>query len=421
MRRPDKILHVLNSAGGGAALSTLALIRALRAEGVRSAAVCHDAGTQQERAELRDAVEGEVIFTRLYWWNRKNRMPLWRRPLAEAKQIWLTGWSRGSAERVRRFAQQTHAELIHTNTLLTPEGGMAAQRLGLPHVWHLRELVGPGNPFRFTHEGRSFGKRLAPYCSKIVANSLASAAAIRDWLPPGMLETVFNGIDICRFHPRAALPAGKPIVVGMVGNLTSRSKKHSLLIDAAALVDHGLPIEWRIYGHDPSAGGSQHGDTYVDALHAQINSLGLTDRFRWPGFLSDPVEIMAQIDILVHPADNESFGRVVVEAMAAGLPTIGVRGGGVAEIIRHEETGLLTRPDDARDLAAAVELLARDPDRRFALGQAGRRRAESLYSLGASTAGMLRVYQQAMELPLGKASGQSKKLAIPSPLTIETP
>jgi len=421
MRRPEKVLHVLNSAGGGAAMSTLALIRALRAEGVHSVAVCHDAGTQQERAELRDAVEGEVVFTRLYWWNRKNRMPLWRRPLAEAKQIWLTGWSRGSAERVTRFAQKTQADLIHTNTLLTPEGGMAARRLGLPHVWHLRELVGPGNPFRFAREGRSFGERLAPYCSKVVANSLASAAAIRDWLPAGMLETVFNGIDTSRFQPRTALPVGKPIVVGMVGNLTSRSKKHSLLIDAAALVDRGLPIEWRIYGHDPSAGGIQPGDAYVDALHARINRLGLTDRFRWPGFLSDPVEIMSQIDILVHPADNESFGRVVVEAMAAGLPAIGVRGGGVAEIIRHEETGLLTRPDDPRDLSAAIESLARDPERRIALGQAGRRRADSLYSLAASTAGMLTVYQQAMDLPLGAAHGQPNRIATPSPLTIELP
>lgn len=421
MRRPDKILHVLNSAGGGAAMSTLALIRALQAEGVRSAAVCHDAGTQQERAELRDAVEGEVIFTRLYWWNRKNRMPLWRRPLAEAKQIWLTGWSRGSAERVTHFARQVKAELIHTNTLLTPEGGMAARTLGLPHVWHLRELVGPGNPFRFAREGRSFGQRLAPYCSKVVANSLASAAAIRDWLPPGMLETVFNGIDLSRFHPRPASPTGKPIVVGMVGNLTSRSKKHALLIEAAALVDRGLPIEWRIYGHDPSAGGKQHGDAYVDALHAQIQRLGLAERFIWPGFLSDPVDIMSQIDILVHPADNESFGRIVVEAMAAALPAVGVRGGGVAEIIRHEETGLLAPPDDPKSLAAAIELLARDPERRMALGQAGRRRAESLYSLSATTAGMLRVYQQAMDLPLGAASGRPRPIAIPSPLTIETP
>lgn len=415
MPRPDRILHVLNSAGGGAALSTVALIRALRAEGIRSAAVCHDAGTPEERAALRDAVDGEAIFTRLYWWNRKNRMPLWRRPLAEAKQIWLTGWSRGSAERVTQFARQNQARLIHTNTLLTPEGGMAARTLGLPHVWHLRELVGPGNPFRFPREGRGFGERLAPYCSKLVANSLASAAAIREWLPPGMLETVFNGIDISRFQPRGAAPAGKPIVVGMVGNLTSRSKKHTLFIDAASRVDRSLPIEWRIYGHDPSRGGQQRGDAYVDALHAQIAALGLAQRFAWPGFLNDPVEIMSQLDILVHPADNESFGRIVVEAMAAGLPAVGVRGGGVAEIIRHDETGLLAQPDNAQELAAGIEKLARDPQWRHALGQAGRRRAEAQYSLSATTAGMLRVYEQAMDLPLGAARQSVPKLALPQP------
>jgi glycosyltransferase involved in cell wall biosynthesis len=421
MQTPGKILHVLNSAGGGAALSTVALIRALRAEGIRSAAVCHDAGTAAERADLRDAVEGEVLFTRLYWWNRKTRMPLWRRPLAEAKQIWLTGWGRGSAQRVARFAAQTHCELIHTNTLLTPEGGLAARRLALPHVWHLRELVGPGNPFRFAHEGPPFGRRLARCCSKVVANSLASAAAIRDWLPPGMLEIVFNGIDMDRFQPRPPAPDRTPLVIGMVGNLTSRSKKHALFIDAAAHVDRRLPIEWRIYGHDPSAGGTRPGDAYVDALRAQVQRLKLGDRFRWPGYVSDPVDIMSQIDVLVHPADNESFGRIVVEAMAASLPTVGMRGGGVGEIIRHEETGLLARPDDAQDLAAAIEQLARDPRQRTVLGQAGRRRAEAHYSLRATTEGMLRVYRQAMSLPLGAASRQSAAVTVPKPFPIEQP
>lgn len=412
--RPQKILHVLNSSGGGAAMSTVALIRALNAEGIRSAAICHDAGTPQERQELRDAVEGGLQFTRLYWWNRKVRMPLWRRPLAEAKQAWLTGWSVGSANRVAEFARQCRADLIHTNTMLTPEGGMAARRLGLPHVWHLRELVGPGNPFRFAREGRSFGLQVAPYCSKLVANSLASAAAIRDWLPPGLLETVFNGIDISRFQRRAEPLRSAPLVVAMVGNLTSRSKKHLLFIDAAGLVDRGLPIEWRIYGHDPSEGGKVAGDTYIDELHQQVARLGLTNRFGFPGFVADPVDIMSQIDVLVHPADNESFGRVVVEAMAAGLPAVGVRGGGVAEIIRDGQTGLLARPDEPRELASAIERLARDQRLRVALGEAGRTRAESHYSLAATTAGILRVYEQAMLLPLGSRTKQQEPETIKS-------
>ena len=105
---------------------------------------------------------------------------------------------------------------------------------------------------------------------------------------------------------------------------------------------------------------------------------------------------MSQIDVLVHPADNESFGRVVVEAMAAGLPVVGVRGGGVAEIVEDGRDGPAGRARRSARSGRSIEQLARDPQRRRALGQAGRRRAEAHYSLAACAAGILRVYEQAM-------------------------
>src|SRR5262249_47305988 len=152
------------------------------------------------------------------------------------------------------FAATQNADLIHTNTLLTPEGGLAARKLGLPHVWHLRELVGPGNPFRLWREGPPLGQYLQGHCSKLVANSQASAAQIRDWLPAGLLEVIPNGIDLARFQVRGTPAVAGKTIVAMVGNLTSRSKKHALFVEAAARVDRKRPIEWRIYGIDPSQG-----------------------------------------------------------------------------------------------------------------------------------------------------------------------
>ena len=391
----------MNSAAGGAALSTLGLVGELARQGIESCAVCHESASPQEREQLRDAVRGEVAFTRLYWWNRKIRAPWWRRPLMEAKQIWITGWAYGSTNRVVHCAEQWGAELIHTNTILTPEGGMAARRLGLPHVWHLRELLGPGHPFRLRREGPALGRYLAGHCSKLVANSNITAQHVRDWLPEGLLEVVPNGIDLARFEPRSKAADGNRIVVAMVGNLTAHWKKHGLFVEAAGRVDRELPIQWRIYGHGQPRGASGSGDPYVDGVNARIARTGIADRFVWPGFVADPTEIMSQVDILVHPVDHESFGRVVVEAMAAGLPVVGVRAGGVAEIIEHGVTGLLARQDDPADLAACIEQLARDPARRQAMGTAGRKRAETHYSLAACAAGILRVYEAAMARPLG--------------------
>src|SRR5262249_2158737 len=112
---------------------------------------------------------------------------------------------------------------------------------------------------------------------------------------------------------------------------------------------------------------------------------------------------MSEIDLLVHPADNESFGRVVVEAMAAGLPVVGVSGGGVAEIIVPGTTGLVAQKDDPAALAACIEELVRDPARGWAMGAAGRERAIAQYSLSACAEGMVRVYEAAMRRPLGKS------------------
>ncbi|HKD38415.1 MAG TPA: glycosyltransferase family 4 protein [Pirellulales bacterium] len=402
-RRPRKVLHVFNSAGGGAALSTLGIIERLRREGISACAVCHDAGTEGEREQIHQATDGAVLFTPLYWWNKKIRAALWKRPLIELRQLMNTGWKRHSAALVTEFARRHDVELIHTNTFLTPEGGIAARRLGLPHVWHLRELIGRNQPFRLSIGRAALAQFLGQHASLVVANSKASAAAAGDLIPAEILRVVPNGIDTGAFAIRSRSQAiGGPIVLAMVASLSSRTKKHNLFIEAAARLNDLAGVEFRIYGHDPSVGGAQRGDAYVDALHARIQQLSVADRFRFPGYMVDPAQIMAQIDVLVHPTDNESFGRVVVEAMAAGLPVVGVRGGGVGEIVVDGETGLLSSPDDPAALADNIRRVVRDGELRRQLGAAGRLRAESVYSLENCAAGILRVYEEAMALPLGR-------------------
>src|SRR5262249_19844611 len=148
-------------------------------------------------------------------------------------------------------------------------------------------------------------------------------------LPDGLLDVVPNGIDLSRFRiaghdaERDLLRGeGKKVVVGMVGSLSSRSKNHSLFVDAAALVDRRLDVEFRIYGDDPK-------DDYANQVHARVRP---GDRISFRGHVSDPARIMEEIDLLVQPTHTDSFGRVLVEAMAAGLPVAGARGGGAAEI-----------------------------------------------------------------------------------------
>lgn len=396
--RPRHVLHVMNGPTGGAPLTTLGLIDGLASDGIRSSVVCHDAGTAEEQDAVREAVDGRATFTTLEWWNRKNRAPAWKRPALAARQLVRTGAGRRSTDVVATFAGRVGADLVHTNTILTPEGSRAARRLGLPHVWHVRELVGPGQPFRFWGEGPRLRRRLEEGADAVICNSHVAARCLGSVVGPLELRVVHNGIDVDAFGACTPRARPSPVVVGMVANVTTRWKRHDHFIRAAAAFDRALDARFRIYGHLPDAG-----DPYLRDLRDLASRTGVEDRLDWVGHVGDPVEVMADLDVLVHPATAESFGRIAVEAMAAGRPVVGVDSGGLAEIVRTGETGYLAPPDDPAELARRAEDLVRDERLRISLGAAGRAAARADFSLGTMTDGVVRVYESV----LGTGTGRS--------------
>src|SRR5205823_6094422 len=151
---------------------------------------------------------------------------------------------------------------------------------------------------------------------------------------------------------------------------------------------------FRIYGDDPTNGGKAT-DAYGSEVHERIRRADLSSRFRLAGHIPDPPKIMDELDVLAQATHTDSFGRVVVEAMAAGLPVAGVKGGGVGEIVEDGVTCFLTPPNDVRALAGTIERLVQDAELRRTMGQMGRERAERFYSLEACADGMMRVYEAA--------------------------
>ena len=249
---------MLNGVSGGAALSTAELVRGLAATGITSDAICHAARhpVPAERRIVDEAFEHRVDYTSLYRWNRRVRTRPLMRPLVAAHQILTTGGGWSSARHVADAAREMGADLIHTNTFTTPDGAIAARSLGLPHVWHVRELVGEGQPFRFYGGRRGF----APVAqgSHFVANSPATLACFEQLVPDAVTHLVPNGLVLDPFaavaRDRASRAPGERIVVGMVAHLTSSLKRHELFIDAAAL-GRRPDVEYRIYGLDPATTG----------------------------------------------------------------------------------------------------------------------------------------------------------------------
>ena len=160
--------------------------------------------------------------------------------------------------------------------------------------------------------------------------------------------------------------------------------------------------------HDLTAGGTQPGDRYAEAIHALVRERWFNRSFSLSWAYSRPAaDHVGNRHLSVHPADNESFGRIVVEAMAAGLPVVGVRGGGVGEIVVDGETGLLARRITRRRWRSAFRNWSATT--RCGIGSAAGRplRRDALFARKLRR-WRARVYEESMLQPLGEHRGAER-------------
>ena len=93
---------------------------------------------------------------------------------------------------------------------------------------------------------------------------------------------------------------------------------------------------------------------YAENLKNMVLKLKLKDKFIWGGFRQNIPELMSAIDILVHPCEVEGFGRIAIEAMAAGKPVVGPTTGGISETVKNDFTGYLVKPGDVDSFTKAT-------------------------------------------------------------------
>src|SRR5205823_12785948 len=129
-----------------------------------------------------------------------------------------------------------------------------------------------------------------------------------------------------------------------------------------------------------------------EASALERTAVALDGAVRFVGFRADVPVCLAAADIVALPSLREGLGVAALEAMAAGRPVVASRVGGLAEVVVHEETGLLVPPADPEALALALARLTRDPGLCARLGAAGRARVLSHYTMTRMAAGTLACY-----------------------------
>lgn len=169
------------------------------------------------------------------------------------------------------------------------------------------------------------------------------------------------------------LPVSKQIV-GVLGRF-DRQKGQADLLRAAPLILRKSPRVHFVLVGEETRGEEGH----LAELRALVRDKGLAHHVSFLPFTSEVPRLLRGLDLLVVPSHNETFGYVAVEGMAMGIPVVGTDAGGLPEIIRHGDTGILVPPADVGALAEAVTTLLRDRKLYKKMSASARRRARGIF------------------------------------------
>ncbi|HTK74008.1 MAG TPA: glycosyltransferase family 4 protein, partial [Gemmataceae bacterium] len=189
--------------------------------------------------------------------------------------------------------------------------------------------------------------------------------------------------DVAEAKRRLGVSPGR-LAIAAVGRL-SPEKGFDLLIRAVArLIETGLDLQLLVAG-DGDAGA---------VLQSLAAELGLADRVRLLGYLSDPRPLYEAADVFALSSLREGLPNVVLEAMALGVPVVATRIAGVPRLVRDGDTGVLVEPGSVPELAAGLARLLGDPTARVRLAAAGRRNVVENYSFSARMRKVRAVYDR---------------------------
>jgi N-acetyl-alpha-D-glucosaminyl L-malate synthase BshA len=134
----------------------------------------------------------------------------------------------------------------------------------------------------------------------------------------------------------------------------------------------------------------------IDGIKKECQALGITDKVNFMGDVTHVQLYLANADCIIHPSYRESFGMVVLEAMACAVPTVTSNVDGIPEVVEHGITGFMAAPDDIDSLSNYIVKVLTDAELQRQMGHNGRERAAYMFNPEAKIEQYLRTYKSAL-------------------------
>lgn len=350
----------------GANRSLLSLVMGVKAKGVEVLVYCPKEGPFAER--LREENIPVEIVSYKNWANTYLLPGFWLLPLRffQNKRQLPT-----LAEKVKSF----QPDIIHTNSSALGIGAQLAEKLQVPHVWHIREFGRLDYNLRFFPSINSLHNSLAKATKIIAISEVIKKEVIGGKNLP--VELVFNGVapatHFQNFTPNyERYKKNETITFLLIGML--HPNKGQLM---------GLQGFNRIAIKYPQArllivGAGRR--LYERKLKHFCKSNNIESQVHFAGYIPKPKEAYLQSDVVLMCSKNEAMGRVTAEAMAYGKPVIGYKGGATPELVEHGHDGFLFSEDD-KGLAKYMQHFLDKPEELRRMGENSFASAKEKYTI----------------------------------------
>ena len=270
----------------------------------------------------------------------------------------------GKALRQARLLRRLEINLLHMNEFgWNQDLVLGAWLRGIPVVLHLH------NPASIAFQNlHRFAASKVLTVSEAAKGTVTNLHRIRH-----KCEVLYNSVDLghmgCGRPIRESLGlSSQDIVIGTIGQISYRKGIDVVLETARILLPRWQRLRFLVVG--PKGIGEE---SFADEMMQRAKEPGFAGRVHFLGSRSDIPDLLASMDIFFLPTRAEPFGIVIIEAMAAGVPVVASRVGGIPEIIKSDDNGRIVDPILPEAFAAAISEILQMPDGGRGLGERGRR------------------------------------------------
>lgn len=300
-----------------------------------------------------------------------------------------------------RLIEQFNVVAVHANTLVLDEPLRAARLHHIPAIVHVRELPAADEALCTTlgADYKAIIAHAAQLADVLIANSQHTKAELHKALIATQysrlpISVVPNTVTMQPLLAVSELLQRSPTQRLRVGMLSSNLPKKGLAdIEALSLLlKNSAGIELVLVGPQTDA---------LDAMLAKQAQGQLASNLTYFGYVTAPEEVLGELDVVINLSRfQESFGRTVLEAMAAARPVVAYNWGALSELVEHGVTGFLASLGDIEAVAGYLQTLATSPTLARKLGRAGRVRAMQEFSFTTVVSALDRVYSEVNINPL---------------------